>query len=142
MSRHRLGLVGLLLAGLALAGPAAAEPAVTPIRFAPGTSSGEVSGGIERGGRAIYALGARAGQTLRLRVTAVEQNAAVQIWLPGAVLPAEDPMGDITGETLPGAGEGQDASAWSGRLPRSGRYLVVVGSTRGGAAYTLRVEIH
>ena len=79
---------------------------------------------------------------MRLRVTAVEQNAAVQVWLPGATLPADDPMGEITGETLPGAGEGQDATAWSGRLPRSGTYLVVVGPTRGGATYRLHVSIN
>ena len=132
---------GAILAGLALAMPAAAEPGVTPIRFAPGTSSAEVSGSVERGGRAVYSLGARAGQTMRLRVTAVEQNAAVQVWLPGASLPADDTMGEITGQTLPGAGEGQDATAWSGQLPRTGTYLVVVGPTRGGASYTLRVSI-
>jgi len=132
-------LAGLVLA--ALAGPALAEPTVTPIRFAPGASSGEVTGGVERGGRAIYSFGARAGQTLHLRVTAVEQNAAVQIWLPGATLPAGDPAGDITGTTLPGAGEGQDATTWNGRLPQSGTYLIVVGATRGGATYRLRLSI-
>ena len=148
LSRHSIGLPGFARAGLvfaALAGlamPALAETGVTPIRFAPGTSSAEVSGGVERGGRAIYALGARAGQRMRLRVTAVEHNAAVQVWLPGATLPAEDPMGEITGETLPGAGEGQDSTAWSGRLPRSGTYLVVVGPTRGGATYRLHVSIN
>lgn len=147
MSRYVDGLAaslrgGLILAGLLLAAPAGAEPPVTPIRFAPGTSSAELSGGVERGGRAIYALGARAGQTMQLRVTAVDRNAAVQIWLPGAALPVEDPMGEIRGETLPGAGEGQDATGWSGRLPRSGTYLVVIGPTRGGASFTLRVSIH
>ena len=144
MSRHLSGLAALLAAGALAAGlawPAAAEPGVTPIRFAPGTSSAEISGGVERGGRAIYSIVARGGQTLRLRITAVEENAAVQIYLPGATLPADDPMGDIAGQTLPGAGEGQDASAWSGRLPRSGTYLIVVGPTRGGTTFRLRVSI-
>jgi hypothetical protein len=145
LSRSVSGPAALLRAAVILAGmamPALAQPGVTPIRFAPGTSSAEVSGGVERGGRAIYALGARAGQTMRLRVTAVEHNVAVQVWLPGATLPVDDPMGEITGETLPGAGEGQDATAWSGRLPRSGTYLVVVGPTRGGATYRLHVSIN
>ena len=143
MSRSLAALAraGLFLAALAAVIPAAAEPPVTPIRFAPGTSAGEVGGAVERGGRAIYSFGARAGQTMHLRVEAVEQNAAVQIYLPGASLPAADPAGDITGTTLPGAGEGEDATAWDGRLPRSGTYLVVVGPTRGGATYRLRLSI-
>lgn len=141
MRRSASGPAALLSACLAFTVPAAAEPVVLPIRFAPGGSSAEVAGGVERGGRVIYSLGARAGQTMHLQVTAPEQNAALQVWLPGATLPADDPMGTIAGQTLPGTGEGQDARTWSGRLPRSGTYLVVVGPIRGGAAYTLRVSI-
>ena len=147
MSRHVSGPAALLragaiLAGLVLSGVAHAEPGVTPIRFARGTAFAEISGGVERGGRAIYSFDARAGQMTRVRVTAVEQNAALQIWLPGATLPADDPMGEITGQTLPGTEEGRDATAWSGRLPRSGTYLIVVGPTRGGTSFTLRLSIH
>jgi hypothetical protein len=146
LSRHIRGLAafaraGVILAGLALPTLACAQPAVTPIRFAPGTSSAELSGGVERGGRAIYSFGARAGQRLSLRIGSVEDNAVVQVYLPGATLPTDDPTGTIAGTTLPGAGEGEDAKAWDGRLPRSGTYLIVVGATRGGTTYRLRLSI-
>jgi hypothetical protein len=65
LSRYVSGLAvalraGAVLGGLALSGPAAAEPGVTPIRFAPGTSSAEISGGVERG-RADHATARHGG---------------------------------------------------------------------------------
>ena len=40
---------------------------------------------------------------------------------------------EIKGATLQGAGEGEDAAAWKGDLPASGKYLILVGPTRGDA---------
>ena len=44
-------------------------------------------------------------------------------------------------KALLGAGEGEDCKRWSGVLPDTGTYLVVVGPTRGNATYTLTVAI-
>ncbi len=101
-----------------------------PLRFAPGASSATVEGGIARGETASYLVGAKAGQTMSVTVASEENNAVVTIYLPGR-----------SGKTLPGAGEGQDAAAWKGTLPESGTYRIEVGATRGGAAYSLSVEI-
>jgi hypothetical protein len=114
---------------------------VEPIRFARGASSAEVHAAVVRGERALYSIAARAGQDLSLRLTSVEDNAAVQIYAPGAKLEMRDSILEVVGRALPGAGEGEDATRWMGRLPESGSYLLVVGPTRGNATYTLSVAI-
>ncbi len=120
---------------------ARAAPPVEPIRFAHGASSTEIRGAVIRGERALYSLSARAGQHLSLRVTALESNAAVQIYVPGAKPEMRHSMLEIAGTALPGAGEGDDATRWTGRLPETGTYLLVVGPTRGNATYRLTVAI-
>lgn len=110
-------------------GAADARQAPQRIRFARGSSSAMVRGAVVRGERAVYLVRARAGQRMRVRVASPEDNAIFQLYAPGG------------GGALPGAGEAADARAWSGVLPRSGDYRVVVGGTRGNASYTLRVAI-
>jgi hypothetical protein len=68
-------------------------------------------------------------------------NAVFQLFAPGAKLETDNSMPQVTGLTLSGVGEGDDAMRWSGRLPQSGRYLIVVGPTRGNASYHLMVTI-
>lgn len=135
-------MIRTIAATLFLAVLAAAAVAQEPreIRFAPGGNSATVSGAVVRGTRDIYLFSARKGQTVKVDVCAVESNAAITVWRPGARLGAtvDD---DIQGRTLPGAGEGQDAQRWSGSLPETGRYIVVVGPTRGNATYQLRLGI-
>ncbi len=133
----------LLLAAtlLCASAPVLAEPQVQPIRFARGASGAEVQGAVVRGERALFSLEARAGQTLTARITAPEDNAVFQIWHPGAVPRQQDGMAMVDGTALPGAGEGEDARSWSGRLPASGAYLIVVGGTRGNAAFRLSVTV-
>jgi hypothetical protein len=127
---RRALLLGLLL----LAGPATAQQ---DIRFARGASSAEVSGTVLRGERVAYSLGARAGQAMTLRIASPGENAVFQLYAPGARLTPDG----VAGEPLPGAAEGEDARRWQGRLPADGAYLVVVGATRGNAAYRLEVAI-
>jgi len=86
-----------------------------------------VRGAAVRGDRDRYAVRARAGQKLTVRITALERNAVFQITGPD-------------GHFLPGAGEGDDAVRWQGRLRASGDYTVTVGSTRGNATYTLTLS--
>lgn len=120
----------ILVALLCCAAFTSADQDPVRIRFARGASAGEVSGSLVRGQTARYAVGARAGQRMRVRITAPEENAVFQLYAPGRPRTA-----------LPGAAEGDDARTWSGRLPASGDYLLVVGGTRGNASYRLRMEI-
>lgn len=122
-------LAPLLLLLLALALGAATQQTPRRIRFARGASSAAVEGAVLRGERSVYLVGARAGQRMRVRVTSPEHNAVFQLHGPGRV------------GTLRGAGEADDAVAWSGALPRSGDYRIVVGGTRGNASYVLHVAI-
>jgi hypothetical protein len=65
-----------------------------------------------------------------------------QIYPPGAQAEHRDYGVEIAGaKALPGAEEGADAKSWSGVLPETGAYLVVVGPTYGNATYTLSVAI-
>ena len=98
------------------------------IRFAKGKSSVTISGAVIRGDRDTYILGARAGQRMTVRVTAIEDNAAFTIEGPD-------------GEFLPGAGEMDDATNVTVPLGKTGDYRIEVGGTRGNATYKLTVAI-
>ncbi len=110
------------------------------IRFAPGHNSATVSGAVVRGTRDFYTFSARKGQVASIDISALESNAAISVWRPGARIGSAVDE-DIQGRTLPGADDGQDAVRWKGSLPESGRYLIVVGPMRGNATYELRLGI-
>ena len=136
-----IALAGLFVIMVCLCSAGAAEHIKT-IRFAAGASATELRGSVVRGERDVYRLTAIKDQKLVVRVTSVENNAVFQIYNPGAQFATHDSAVQITGQTLPDAGEGDDAMRWSGRLPESGAYLFVVGPTRGNANYKLTVSIH
>jgi hypothetical protein len=135
-----MALTHHLLALLLAVAPATPAERVQTIQFARGAYSATITGAVARGERSLYALSARAGQRLTVTGQSLEQNVAFQIWRPGYKLPAAAGE-DIQGYALRGAAPADDASHWSGRLPSSGRYLLVVGATRGGATYDLNIEI-
>ncbi len=127
-----------------MSGASAADPVPTPrpIFFARGASQGTVDGNVLRGERALYSITAGAGQAMTVAITAPEGNAAFQIYEPGSrVARDKDGILEVEGNALRGAGETDDATRWAGRLPRGGPYLIVIGSTRGNAGYTLHVKI-
>ena len=99
------------------------------IRLAKGTSSTTIKGGVVRGDRDRYYIGARKGQTMTVKITSLEKNAVFQIYFHGEE------------ESLPGAGDGDDATKWTGALPIDNEYVIVVGGTRGNASYTLTISI-
>jgi hypothetical protein len=99
------------------------------VRFAPGTSSTTIRGAVIRGERDRYYLGAKAGQTMSVKITSTEKNAVFQIYFHGEE------------ESLPGAGDNDDATNWSGELPIDNEYVIAVGGTRGHANYTLTISI-
>lgn len=108
--------------------PAATEGPGGRIRFAKGDSSTTLSGGVVRGERAEYLLGAKRGQTMTIKITSLEDNAVFQI---------EGPSGDY----LKNAGETDDATTWTGSLPSDGDYKIIVGGTRGNTEFKLTVSI-
>lgn len=133
---------GRLLILLALAGPAPAWAAgCSPpgaIRFAPGTSGAEVTGGVPRGMPDCLTITARAGQVLEASITSTERNAVFQLHPPGWGI-RQDRYGGVrvSNRTL----TTDDAMRARITLPADGTYLFVIGTTRGGADYTLRVSI-
>lgn len=138
--------IGLLwLALLALQGGVAHAATCRPqaVRFAPGARSAALAGAIPRGGRDCYTITARAGQRLSVRQTDREEsNVVLQLYRPPwRIVPGDDDGEVVGGRTLPGAGEGEDAPRWSGRLPVSGKYLLVLGTMRGGGEYAVQVEV-
>ncbi len=98
------------------------------VKFAKGKSSATFSNAVIRGERDTYLLGARAGQKMTVRITALENNAAFQIENPD-------------GEYMERAGETDDATNVTVSLPDSGDYKIIVGGTRGNASYRLTVSI-
>ena len=99
------------------------------VRFARGTSSTTITGAVIRGDRDRYYIGAKKGQTMSVKITSLEKNAVFQVYLAGEQ------------ESLPGAGDGDDAMKWSGELPADNEYVIVVGGTRGNATYTLTISV-
>ena len=93
------------------------------------TKSGFHSGSVVRGEQARHKVAAKAGQTLEVNITSDEDNAVFQIYLPGEK------------GTLPGAGETDDATKFSGTVPTDGDYVVVVGPTRGNTKYKLTYSV-
>ena len=140
-----------LLAFLALALSFAAEAAVMaaepipspkPIFFATGSTSGTVGGRVLRGERSLYSVNAKAGQTMTVTITTPDGNAVFQLYEPGTTIGRDnDGLLEFHGTALHGAADGEDATRWSDRLPKSGTYLIVVGSTRGNARFSMDVKI-
>jgi hypothetical protein len=141
-----LSLLALLLAlpCAFISNATAAEPIPVPkpIFFAHGSTSGTVGGHVLRGERAMYSLKAVAGQTLTVTVTAPDDNAVFQIYEPDTAIGRDlDGVLEFKGQPLHGAADGEDATRWQGRLPRAGTYLIVIGSTRGNARYSIDVKV-
>jgi hypothetical protein len=114
---------------LALAQFAIAQTGVTKqVRFAKGHTSATYKGAVIRGTRDRYLVGARGGQVMTVRIRSVEHNAAFSI-------------ADPEGASLTGAGEEDDATHWTGKLPSSGNFAIEVGGTRGNAEYSLTVMV-
>jgi hypothetical protein len=140
--KRALALILALLLPLGTA--TGAEPVPTPkkIFFATGSTRGMAGGHVQRGARDLYSVTASAGQSMTVTLTTPDDNAVFQIYEPGTTLGRDaDGILEFHGASLHVAGDGNDATRWSGRLPRTGTYLIAVGSTRGNARYSMDVRI-
>lgn len=127
VKKLRIGII-IALFVLGSSGYAVGDGITKRVRFPKGKTSITLSNAVIRGDRDTYILGAKAGQRMTVRVTALEKNAAFQIEGPN-------------GEYLEGAGEMDDATNVSVRLPNNGDYRILVGGTRGNASYKLTISI-
>jgi hypothetical protein len=132
--------LALLLSGAAFA--ADPLPAIKPFFFATGSTRGTAAGHVLRGARDLYSLTAGQGQIMTVTITAPDDNVVFQIYEPGTKVARDaDGLLEFSGKALPAAADGDDATRWSGRLPRGGSYLIAVGSTRGNARYSMDIKI-
>jgi hypothetical protein len=107
------------------------------IHFNRGSTTAVVKESVIRGEQDFYYLTARAGQSMEVKIGALENNAAFAIYKPGYKIVSDE----IKGDTLAGAGETDDATRWKGKLPVTGKYLFVVGGTRGNATYEMKITV-
>jgi len=134
-------MLAVLLVGAFLSGVGEAA-VVQEVNFAKGKNSSLIEQSVIRGESDQYSLTAKAGQKMEVSITALEKNAAFTIYQPGYKAGKDaDGILEIKGATLKGAGEGEDATTWKGDLPASGKYLILVGPTRGNATYKLKISI-
>jgi hypothetical protein len=97
------------------------------ISFAPGATSAAVENAVVRGAQDRYTLEAQAGQTMRVAVSSLEDNATFQVFAPD-------------GQELQGAATGENG-VWEQVLSQSGDYTIAVSSIRGNASYHMEVTI-
>ena len=118
---------------------------VRDLRFAAGKTETTVSDAVARDDaeHGCYTFVARKGQTFDARlVDDSTPNSAILIFRPGYALQKDDDFQYMDGPVLPGAGRDDAARHVHAVLPATGRYLIMMGPTRGGAAgYTLRIRI-
>lgn len=95
------------------------------IRFASGKSSTVVSAAISHGERKTYLIGARAGQTMEVKITdgGANNDVVFSLYAPD-------------GKNLMGNAENGDSydSAWKGKLPKTGDYKIVLSTIESESA--------
>ena len=139
--KFALTVLAWLLA-CSIASAAEPVPSPKPIFFARGASNGTVGGRVLRGEQELHSLKAAAGQTLTVTLTTPDDNAVFQLYEPDTAIGRDaDGLLEFKGRPLHGAAAGEDATRWQGRLPRTGTYLIAVGSTRGNARYSMDVKV-
>jgi len=117
-------------------------PKVRPIFFPKGSHGGTVGGRVLLGNRNLYSLTAAQGQTLTVSLTAPDDNAVFQIYEPDTKVQRDaDGTLEFVGKALSATGNGDDATRWSGHVPRTGTYLIAVGSTQGEARFSIDVKV-
>ncbi|MEL6815132.1 MAG: hypothetical protein AAFP03_10015 [Cyanobacteria bacterium J06598_3] len=96
---------------------------VQDVFFPAGESRTTLSNAVVRGDRDVYKLIAQGGQTINLSITALEDNAVFDIVAPSGII------------------LGTELTSESTRLPDTGEYQIIVGGTRGNAAYELTITV-
>lgn len=121
-------------------------PGMTVVTFAPGSNASTLAGQLAPGGRTVYYVQAKAGQTLMVSVMPVATGVSFQVFKADASLAkGADGLPVVAGGTLPDAGPTDNATAWIGAIPRDGNYLILVTMRPAAAAapspYNLTVSL-
>ena len=129
-----------------LAQPVNTLPGMTTVTFPPGSNTSTLAGQLGPGGRNVYYVQAKAGQTLMVSVMPVATGVSFQVFKADAGLAkGADGLPVVTGGTLPDAGPTDNATAWIGAIPRDGNYLILVAMRPAAAAtpspYNLTVSL-
>jgi hypothetical protein len=103
--------------------PARSQPGTERVNFAPGATAAALKGAVIRAEQKTYLLNAAKNQVMQVGITAVEDNAVVQIISPNGVVLASE------------------AKTFNGKLPATGDYQITVSGTRGNATYEMTIEI-
>jgi hypothetical protein len=140
-----LPAVALASAG-AFAQPVNTLPGMTVVTFAPGSNTRTLAGQLAPGGRNVYYVQAKAGQTLMVSVMPAATGVSFQVFKADASLAkGADGLPVVTGGTLPDAGPTDNATAWIGAIPRDGNYLILATMRPAAAAtpspYNLTVSL-
>ena len=135
-----------LLPLAALAQSVTALPPMSVITFKAGSNQSTMTGQSVPGGRDLYYVKAKAGQTMSVSITSAAANITFQIYNPETtVARAADGSTLVTGKTLPDAAGSGNAQAWVGAIPRDGNYLITVDSAPGAplppTPYSLTVSL-
>ncbi len=99
------------------------------VKFQKGQSAATFENSVVRGDRDVYLLKAGKSQMMNISITSIEDNAVFQI------------VDTKTGKFLKGAADGDDTMEFSGKLPSSGDYKIIVGGTRGNASYKITMTV-
>ena len=120
-------------------------PGMTTVTFAPGSNTTTLAGQLAPGGRNVYYVQAKAGQTLMVSVMPAAAGVSFQVFKADASLAkGADGLPVVSGGTLPDAGPTDNATAWIGAIPRDGNYLILVTMRTAAAApspYNLTVSL-
>jgi hypothetical protein len=120
-------------------------PPMTVITFSPGSNTSTVNGQLAPGGRDLYSVQAKAGQSMNVSIASAAAISFQIYTADTTVARAADGSPLITGRTLPDAGPNDQARAWIGAIPRDGNYLITVSGGPNGpiapAPYSLTVAL-
>jgi hypothetical protein len=130
----------------AFAQPVNPLPGMTTVTFPPGSNTTTLAGQLAPGGRNVYYVQAKAGQTLMVSVMPVATGVSFQVFKADASLAkGADGLPVVSGGTLPDAGPADNATAWIGAIPRDGNYLILAVMRPGPAGppspYNLTVSL-
>ena len=100
------------------------KPATRRLQFKPGTSSATVTGKVSIALPDTYLVGARAGQVMTVKLTAVRKAVRFLVMSPTTRNLVAD-----------------NAREWSGTLPETGDYYIIVDSDERNSTYSMIVSI-
>ena len=105
-------------------GTGESKPAFRRVQFPRGSSSARVAGKVSLAMPDTYLVGARAGQEMTIQLTAPNKSIRIMVMAPKTTAMLAD-----------------NARSWTGTLPETGDYNIVVDGDERGGTYTMTITI-